>query len=83
MANIEKKDLDTRTFPEICASLSDSQWLTIRDSIKAKTEKTDQAIYKWRDGKCIPMSIQERKVVSEIVNRVLDIRTNFVTLFRV
>lgn len=82
MANLAKKDLDTRTFPQICSGMSSSEWILIRDRIIEKTEKTEQAVYKWRDGKCIPMSIPERKAISEIVNRVLGIRTSHITLFR-
>lgn len=81
MANLAKKELDTRTFPQICSSLSNGEWLAIRDRIIEKTEKTEQAIYKWRDGKCIPMSIPERKAVAEIVNNVLKIKTSHKTLF--
>lgn len=62
--------------------MSSSEWILIRDRIIEKTEKTEQAVYKWRDGKCIPMSIPERKAISEIVNRVLGIRTSHITLFR-
>lgn len=82
MANLAKKDLDTRTFPQICSSISGSEWLLLRDRIIEKTEKSEQAVYKWKDGKCIPMSIPERKQIAEIVNRVLGIRTSHITLFR-
>jgi hypothetical protein len=36
-ANIVKKELDTRTFPEICASLSNAEWLAIRDRCVIQT----------------------------------------------
>ena len=71
MANLAKNQLDTRTFAQICAGLSSSEWILIRDRIVEKTEKTEQAVYKWKDGKCIPMSIPERKAIAEIINRVL------------
>lgn len=82
MANLAKNQLDTRTFAQICAGLSSSEWILIRDRIVEKTEKTEQAVYKWKDGKCIPMSIPERKAIAEIINRVLKIRTTHLTLFR-
>lgn len=82
MANLVKNQLDTRTFPEICSAISNSEWILIRDRIIEKTEKTEQAVYKWKDGKCIPMSIPERKAIAEIVNRILKIRTSHLTLFR-
>ena len=80
MANIVKKELDTRTFPEICASLSNAEWLAIRDRCVIQTGKTESAVYYWREGKQ-PVSLMERKAVSEIVNRVLGIKTNHRTLF--
>ena len=80
MANIVKKELDTRTFPEICASLSNAEWLAIRDRCVIQTGKSESAIYYWREGKQ-PVSLMERKAVSEIVNRVLGIKTNHRTLF--
>ena len=81
MANIVKKELDTRTFPEICKSISQGEWLAIRDRIMEKTMKTDVAVFKWGKGQCQPQSIQERKIISEVVNRVLGIKTSYRTLF--
>mgnify|MGYP007115371551 CR=1 FL=1 len=81
MANLAKKELDTRTFPQICASITNGEWLAIRDRIMEKTEKTRQAVYKWKEGECIPASIQERRVVAEVVNSILKIRTSYKTLF--
>lgn len=81
MANIVKKTLDTRTFPQVCAGLSNAEWLAIRDRIQVQTGRTNSAIYYWRDGKKIPISIPERKIVAEIVSRVLGIKTNHATLF--
>ena len=80
MANIAKKDLDTRTFPEICSSLSNAEWLAIRDRYVIQTGMTESAVYYWREGKQ-PVSLMERKAVSEIVNRVLGIKTTHRTLF--
>ena len=81
MANIEKKDVDTRTFPEICASISNAEWLAIRDRIIEQTRKSTSAIYYWRDGKTVPTSFQEKKVVAEVVSRVLKIKTHYRVLF--
>lgn len=80
MANIVKKELDTRTFPEICASLNNAEWLAIRDRCVILTGKTESAVYYWREGKQ-PASLMERKAVSEVVNRVLGIKTSHRTLF--
>lgn len=81
MANIVKKELDTRTFPQICSGLSKAEWLAVRDRIVMNTGKTEQIVYCWRDGKTAPASLLERKTVAEIVIRVLGIKTNHRMLF--
>ena len=81
MANIAKKELDPRTFPEIISSISQGEWLAIRDRVIMQTGKTDVAVWKWGQGQCQPQSLPERKVISEIVNRVLGIKTSHRTLF--
>lgn len=83
MANIAKKTVDTRSFPQICSAISSAEWLAIRDRIVLATGKTEAAVYYWREGKTIPMSLVERKEVAEIVGRVLKIKTNYRTLFPV
>jgi hypothetical protein len=81
MAKLEKKSVDTRSFPEICKSLSNAEWILIRDRIAASTGKSESAVYYWRDGSVIPGSILDRKAVAEIVSRVLKIKTNHRMLF--
>ena len=81
MANVQKKELDTRTFPQICAGLSKAEWLAIRDRIVMNTGKSEQITYLWRDGKTAPQSLPERKIVAEIVTRVLGVKTNHRILF--
>lgn len=81
MANIMKKSLDTRTFPQICSGLSNAEWLAIRDRIVMNTGKAEATVYYWRDGKTAPASLLERKTVAEIVSRVLGISTNHRLLF--
>jgi hypothetical protein len=81
MANIAKNLLDTRTFPQICAGLSNAEWLAIRDRVVIQTGKSESAIYYWREGKTIPQSLIERKTVAEIVSRLLGIKTNHRMLF--
>lgn len=83
MANVAKKSVDTRSFPQICSAISNAEWLAIRDRIVDQTGKTCSAVYYWRDGKTIPTSLVERKTVAEIVGRVLKIKTNYRTLFPV
>jgi hypothetical protein len=83
MANIVKKVLDTRTFPEICKSLSQNEWLEIRNRMWLKLGKTEQTLLNWRWGKTYPLSLVERKTIADIVNQVLKIRTQHNTLFRV
>lgn len=81
MAKLEKKELDTRTFPEICKSITQNEWLEIRNKMFIKLCKTEQTFLNWKKGKTYPPSIIERKAVSEIVNQVLGIRTIHNTLF--
>lgn len=81
MANIAKKDLDTRTFPQICSGLSKAEWLAVRDRIMMETGKTDVCVYKWGYGQTMPMSLIERKTISAIVSRVLGIKTHHSMLF--
>ena len=81
MANLVKKVLDTRTFPEICKSLTQNQWLEIRNRMFLKLGKTEQTLLNWRWGKTYPLSLIERKTISEIVNSVLGIKTQHNTLF--
>ena len=81
MANLVKKPLDTRTFPEICRSLTQNQWLEIRNKMFLKLGKTEQTLLNWRWGKTYPLSLVERKTISEIVNQVLGIKTQHNTLF--
>ena len=81
MANIAKKELDPRTFPEICKSISQGEWLAIKDRIMMQTGKTEVAVWKWGQGLCQPQSLQERRLISKIVNQVLPIHTNYRTLF--
>ena len=81
MANIVKKDVDTRSFTEICSSISNAEWLAIRDRIEEQLEKSVSAIYYWKDGKTFPASLVERKTVAEIVSRVLRIKTHYRVLF--
>ena len=81
MANIVKKELDTRTFPEICKACTQTEWLEIRNKIFLKLCKTEQTCLNWRRGKTSPPSLIERKAVAEIVNQVLGVRTFHNTLF--
>lgn len=81
MANIVKKDADTRSFKEICSSISNAEWLAIRDRIVEQLEKSVSAIYYWREGKTFPTSLADRKTVAEIVSRVLKIKTHYRMLF--
>ena len=81
MANVAKKPLDTRTFPEICKGLTQNQWLELRNRMWLKLGKTEQTLLNWRWGKTYPLSLVERKMISEIVNQVLGIKTQHNTLF--
>ena len=81
MANLVKKELDTRTFPTICSGLSQLQWLELKRRIMTKLMKTEQTVFNWKNGKTYPNNLSERKEVASIVNAYLDIKTNHLTLF--
>ena len=82
MANLAKKDLDTRTFPEICSSMSQTDWLDLKYNIMTKLRKTEQTVLNWRNGKTIPATQSERRDISKIVSSALSIRTTPSILFR-
>lgn len=81
MANIVKKEIDTRTFAEICATLSQLEWLELKDRIHNKLGKSYQTYLNWRSGKTYPFSQSERREVSAVVNKFLGINTNPFNLF--
>lgn len=81
MANIVKKEIDTRTFAEICATLTQPAWLELRGRLFTKLGRTEQTLLNWRSGKTYPNSNLERREVSNIVNRFLGINTTHLTLF--
>lgn len=82
MANLAKKDLDTRTFVEICSALSQTEWLDLKYDIMTKLRKTEQTVLNWRNGKTIPATQSERRDISKIVSSALSIRTTPSILFR-
>ena len=81
MANIQKKDYDTRTFSEICSTITTAQWLDLRERVMTRTRCSKQTVLNWKSGKTCPASILERQAIAGIVNRVLGINTNHTTLF--
>lgn len=83
MANIAKKELDTRTFPQICLHLTRSEWFDLKQKLYTSMGKTEQTLNNWKCGRTYPGTLTERKEVSNIVNRVLGIRTTHLTLFGV
>lgn len=81
MANLVKKELDTRTFPQICSQLTQFEWLELRNRLFSALGKTEQTLLNWRSGKTYPNTLIERKEVSRIVNAFLGTNTNHLTLF--
>lgn len=82
MANLVKKDYDTRTFPEICSSLAEQQWLDLKYDIMSKLRKTEQTVLNWKHGKTMPAAHSERKDIAKIIGSLLDIKTTPSILFR-
>lgn len=83
MAKLEKKELDTRSFVEICAALTQHEWATLRTKLLISLQKTDQTLNNWRSGRTYPNGLAERREVANVVSRVLGIRTNHQNLFKV
>lgn len=81
MANLVKKELDTRTFPEICSTLTKPEWLELKCRLMKRIGKCEQTYINWKNGKTYPAGILERKAVSDVVNALLQTNTNHNTLF--
>lgn len=83
MANLVKKELDTRTFLDICSTLTQQQWLDLKYEIMTKLRKTEQTVLNWKNGKTIPAAHSERNDICKILRSSLDIKTIPSTLFRI
>ena len=81
MANIMKNCIDTRTFPAICSTLTDLQWLELKRLLMTRLVKTEQTVLNWKNGKTYPGDHTVRKEVCSILNRFLNIKTSHLTLF--
>lgn len=81
MANIVKNCVDTRTFPAICSTLTDMEWLELKRRLMTQLMKTEQTILNWKNGKTFPTDYSVRKEATSIVNRFLGIKTSHLTLF--
>ena len=82
MANLAKKDYDTRTFREICSTLSQEQWLDLKFDIMTKLRKTEQTVLNWKNGKTIPATQSERESITKLMGTFLSIKTTPSILFR-
>ena len=82
MANLVKKDYDTRTFSEICSALNQTDWLDLKFDIMTKLRKTEQTVLNWKHGKTLPATQSERKDIARIIGAFLDIKTTPSILFR-
>lgn len=78
----EKSDIDTRTFAQIWANLTQNERddLTLR-LYNAKCCKNRQTIWKWGNDKCAPREPLVREGVCKTVSRFLGARLSTQTLF--
>ena len=70
----EKEQYDTRTFPEIYSSLNHLQQMELRDEIISKTGVTRATVFNWATGARAPQYKGIRKIVSDCVKKVADVR---------
>ena len=81
MANLVNLSIDTRTFPEICKSLTKSEWVKMQGDLILKVKRSGQCIYNWKVGKRTPSSPSERKAVSDYINKYFKLNTRYWYLF--
>lgn len=81
MANLENYSRDTRTFMQICATLTKRQWVELQGELSQKLKRSHQCIYNWKRGVRIPSSATERVKVSDHINKKFNIFTRHWTLF--
>ena len=81
MANLGNNSLDTRTFAQICATLTKRQWVEMQGELAQKLKRSLQCIYNWKKGVRIPSSASERVKVSQYINQKYKITTRHGTLF--
>lgn len=79
----KNSSIDTRTFPEIWASLGTSspEQLMLRDVLIEKLHITRQSVNNWGLGKTCPISEYLKKRACTVINNHLGINTVFRTLF--
>ena len=70
----EKEQYDTRTFPEIYSSLNHLQQMELRNEIMSKTGVTRETVFNWSKGKRVPQYSGIRKIVSDCVKKVAEVR---------
>ena len=78
----EKSDIDTRTFAQIWANLTQTERddLTLR-LYNAKCCKNRQTIWKWGNDKCSPREPLVREGVCKTVSKFLGAKLSTQTLF--
>lgn len=81
MANLENNSVDTRTFCQICATLTKRQWVELQGELAQQLKRSLQCIYNWKRGVRIPSSPSERVKVSNYINKKFNTYTRHGTLF--
>jgi hypothetical protein len=80
MQSKEKNLIDTRTFPQIWASLSPVEQMGLNAIIQDKLGVSRKSVYNWAQGNTKPY-IYIRKSLSNVLKQALGIYTSHQTLF--
>ena len=80
MQSNKKNDYDTRTFPEIYASLNHLQQMELRDEVLYRLGVSRPAFWAWTRGTIQQMRIT-RTIISDCIKKVLHITAPQHTLY--
>ena len=72
---------DARTFAEIWNGLGDVERVQLQDAILRKTGASSNTFWFWKNGRAIPASRTDRRIVAKEVSNFLGIPVHDATLF--
>lgn len=79
MQRNDKKTIDTRTFPEIWAELTDGEQSLLKDKLIDECRTTAKSVWAWRSGKQVPMFPNQRTIATVLAR--MGYKTTTRTLF--
>ena len=71
----------TRTFPEIWNELEESQRVQLQERILSKTGASPNTFWFWKNGKAVPASRTDRRIIAREVSIFLGIPIHDAILF--